>query len=591
MTATDIWSRGLKLASMFGIGRQELEALGLDKTHLLRMPRSVIAASIAINLLALALPLTILQVYDRVIPHQSVETLAILLLGLVAVVAIDTILRIARAYVTAWAATRFTQAAVVAAFDRVIFAPRRAVEKDPSARQLQRIQAVQRLGEFYGGKSRLVLLDLPFVAIFIGILAIIASPLAIVALALLVIFTAVTMHMGRMLKLAIEQRDFQDAKIYDFIADVLTGITTLKGLAMEPMMLRRFERLQRRAAEMDFRAIETGIRSEAKVTSLGNVTLVAMVTFGGALAVFDHMTIGLLSACTLLSSRVIQPILGAASLWNEVQKMRLGLDQVKVLLELPEPDRTAALAAVESPPAIILSAVGFAEAQRTVIEPIDIRLAAGTMVAFTGQDAGCRAALIALMAGEIGPTSGSISIGGIDPAQFRHSRPGAICVVPRSPTFFKGTILDNLTLFGRGPSAQEACGAVALVGLDRDIDRLPRGYATELGEGVAETLPLGLLKRLALARGLAVRPDLLILDEPQAFLDAEADRQQIASLGRIRGLATIVIMTTRPSYVAIAERAFECRDRQVVEIRARTVVAETGAPAARSAGLAEQAAT
>ena len=578
MIATGILSRWRTAAAMFGIGRHELEALGLDKTHLLRMPWSVVAASVAINLLALALPLTILQVYDRVIPHQSIETLTMLLLGLVVVVAIDAMLRISRAYVIAWAATRFTQAAVVTAFDRVMLAPRRAFERDPSARQMQKIQAVQRLGEFYGGRSRLVLLDLPFVVVFIAIMALIASALAVVALVVLVVFSAVTMHMGRMLKRAIERRDAQDAKIYDFIADVLTGITTLKGHAMEPMMLRRFERLQRSAAEMDFRAIETGIRSEAMVTSLGNVTLVAMVTFGAFLAVYDHMTIGLLSACTLLSGRVIQPILGAASLWSEVQKMRLGLEQVKAVLDLPEPDRAGPATAVESPPAIVLSRTGLVDAHRTVIEPTDIRIDAGAMVAFTGQDAGCRAALIALIAGEIVPSAGSICTGGIDPTQFRRSRPGAVCVVPRSPIFFKGTILDNLTLFGRGPSAQEAYGAVAMVGLDRDIDRLPRGYASELGEGVAETLPPGLLKRLALARALAVRPDILILDEPQAFLDAAADRQQIACLDRIRGLATIVMITIRPSYVAIADRAFECRDQRIIEIHGHNAVIEAGAP-------------
>jgi ATP-binding cassette, subfamily C, bacterial LapB len=161
-------------------------------------------------------------------------------------------------------------------------------------------------------------------------------------------------------------------------------------------------------------------------------------------------------------------------------------------------------------------------------------------------------------------------------------------VVPQSPIFFKGTILDNLTLFGRGPSAQQAYAAVALVGLDRDIDRLPRGYASELGEGVAETLPPGLLKRLALARALAVQPEILILDEPQAFLDAEADRQQIACLGRIRGLATIVMITVRPSYVAIADRAFECRDRRVIEIRGGDAVTESGALTAAVAGLAER---
>jgi ATP-binding cassette subfamily C protein LapB len=580
MIATDILSCGRGPAAMFGIGRRELEALGLDKTDLLRMPWSVVAASVATNLLALALPLTILQVYDRVIPHQSIETLTILLVGLVVVVAIDSMLRVARAYVIAWAATRFTQAAVVTAFDRVMLAPRRAFERDPPARQLQKIQAVQRLGEFYGGKSRLVLLDLPFVVVFIAIMALIASSLAVVALVVLVVFSAVTMHSGRMLKLAIEQRDSQDAKIYDFIADVLTGITTLKGHAMEPMMLRRFERLQRSAAAMDFRAIETGIRSDAKVTSLGNVTLVAMVTFGAALAVYDHMTIGLLSACTLLSGRVIQPILGAASLWSEVQKMRLGLEQVKSLLDLPEARQACPATAAESPPAIVLSGAGLADEHCTMIEPADIRIDAGAMVAFTGQDSGCRAALIALIAGESVPSSGSISTGGMDPARFRRSRPGAVCVVPQSPIFFKGTILDNLTLFGRGPSAQQAYAAVALVGLDRDIDRLPRGYASELGEGVAETLPPGLLKRLALARALAIQPDILILDEPQAFLDAEADRQQIACLSRIRGLATIVMVTVRPSYVAIADRAFECRDRRVIEIPGRNTVTEADTLAA-----------
>jgi ATP-binding cassette subfamily C protein LapB len=133
MIATGVSSRMRGAAAMFGIGRHELEALGLDKTHLLRIPWSVVAASIAINLLAL--PLTILQVYDRVIPHQSIETLTILLLGLVVVVAIDAMLRIARAYVIAWSATRFTQAAMVTAFDRIMLVPQRTFERDPAARQ------------------------------------------------------------------------------------------------------------------------------------------------------------------------------------------------------------------------------------------------------------------------------------------------------------------------------------------------------------------------------------------------------------------------------------------------------------------------
>lgn len=573
---SDRWRR---LLGQFGIRRDELEAFGLQEARVLRLPRSVMAASIAINTLGLALPLSIMQVYDRVIPHSSGETLLALLSALIVVVIVDGALKIARAYMSAWVAARFTQVSMVSAFERVLYAPRAAFTADPPARHLQRLQAVQRLGDFYGGRSRLLLLDLPFVFLFLAVLALIGGWLVLVALAVVAAFAIATVHIGRKLRAAHESRDRQDAKIHDFLADALTGITTLKGHAMEPMLLRRFERLQRSAAEIDYEAIELAILSEAKVTALGNVTMIAMVTVGAVLAIAGDMTIGTLSACTMLSGRAIQPILGAASLWNEVQKMRLGLDHVRELFALPE--REHAIEAASEPraaPAVRILGLGHRIEDRTILEAGDIELPAGAITAFTGDDESGKATLLHLIAGEGRPTRGEIHIDGEEPGLYRTRHPGAIGIVAQNPVFFRGTILDNLTLFGDGPTADEARNAAAFVGVDRDIARLPSGYDMRLGEGVSETLPTGFLKRLAFARALALRPGLLLLDEPQAFLDQDADRQLLAALERLRGAVTIVMCTNRPSYLAMADRAWLCRGARITPLGGRAGARSDAAP-------------
>jgi ATP-binding cassette subfamily C protein LapB len=550
------------LSARFGIGRGELKRLGLPETRLLGLPLSVVGASVAINILGLAMPLGILQVYDRIIPHASVETLTAMVGILVAAAFLEAILRVARGYIAAWGAARFVQVSLVDAFGRILLGARRGLP----AKDVQVLQAVQRLGDYFGGRSRLLLLDMPFVAIFLVMIGLIGGLVVLVAIAVLCVFAVVTILLGRRLKRLFEARDGQDTKIYDFITDSLTGIGNLKGLAMEPQMLRRFERLQASAAAIDYRSIEAALVAESTVTTLGNITMVAMVTFGAVLAVNGHLTIGALSACSLLSGRIVQPILGAASLWNEVQKMRLGLGAIEDVFtaKRPAPGPAIELPRDGAPPTLRLAGAASRLGDRPVLDGADWDLPAGAVGMVVGPDEAAKSALLRLVSGETEPDRGEALVDGMPAAEFRRIRMGAAVLVPAQPAFFRGSILDNLTLFERGPSADQAQRAVHLVGLAQEIDRLPLGYDTRLGEGIAETLPIGFLKRLSIARALALGPRLLVLDQPQAFLDTEADRQLIACLGRLKGHVTIVLSSNRPSYRVVATDVVECRNGRLL---------------------------
>lgn len=568
-TAIPTSGRWKRLGEEFGIGRAELDRLGLAQTHFLRLPLSVVAASIALNVLGMAVPLGILQVYDRIIPHASTETLTALVAALLGVVVAEALLRISRGYLTAWAAARFIQVSLVDAYERILYAPRQELARLSTARLLQMLMSVQRLGDFFGGRSRLLLLDMPFLVVFLAMIALIGGWLVFVAVAVLVMFAVATLRLGKSLKSLLEARDQQDSKIYDFISDSLGGITTLKGLAMEAVMLRRFERLQAGAAEIDYKSIEGALLAESTVTALGNVTTVAMVTFGAILAVHGHLTIGTLSACTLLSGRVIQPILGAASLWNEVQKMRLGLENVEQVFAMPAPPdlrRRSEQAEAQHAPGLDLDDVGLETEGRHVLHGITVRLAPGRTAMIEGRDGAGRSALLKIITGESQATSGSVTIDGMPADAFHTLRLGTTVFVPQSPAFFRGTILENLMLFGQGPSAEDAKRAVLMVGLDVEVDRLPQGFDTRLGEGISETLPLGFLKRLSIARALALKPRLLVLEEPQSFLDTEADRRVLACLHQLSGFVTVLFVSSRPSYAAVADEVWRLEEGRLVDV-------------------------
>ena len=242
---TDVTSIPRKVVK--GGARQGL--LPLLATACLDMPAMVVVSSILINLLALFMPLAIMQVYDRIIPRQAVETLSVLVIVIALSIAAEAIFRIARNHVVSWSATTLAWRTHHEVLKRVMAAPTSFMETESASRNLDRIQALTAYAEWHGSPSRLVLADLPFVALYVGLMIIVGGQLAAIPLILFLILAVAAHQRSAGLRKTNENRAIEDMKTRDFLIEAINGLPTIKSSAMENQMQRRFERLQETLAD------------------------------------------------------------------------------------------------------------------------------------------------------------------------------------------------------------------------------------------------------------------------------------------------------------------------------------------------------
>ena len=250
----------------------------------------VLLASLAINVLSLGLPLVILQVYDRILPNAATDTLLLLILGLLAVLLLDGLFRTARAYLTGWNAARLEHAAGCRAVDWLLGADIRAFEREAPGVHLDRLYAVDQLREYHAGQARLVMVDLPFVAVFLGLIWFIGGALVLIPLGLLAVLAVVGSYLGFLIRAAIRDRVALDNRRYSFIIEVLSRIGTVKMLAMEPLLQRRYERLQESGAVGTYRTSFLGNLTQSLGALFSNLVMVS-VSAAGAVEVICPVSI------------------------------------------------------------------------------------------------------------------------------------------------------------------------------------------------------------------------------------------------------------------------------------------------------------
>jgi len=525
------------------------------------VPVSVISASLSVNLLALALPLSIMQIYDRVIPNHSMATLAYLFLGLSVAIAIDFVLKISRSALLSWHAMRFVEKVENEAVSRFLRAPNGNFERDPAAVNVSRYAAVAALADYHSGQARLVAIDFPFVAIALAVLTIVGSSMVLVPVVLFFVFATLAVGRARKFRKILDSRTAQDNRKYDFIAEVLSGIHTVKVMAMEPQMQRRFERLQQAVAETTMASILTGQANQTSALLYGSISQLVVVAIGGSQVINDHLTMGALACCTMLSGQILQPLLRAISLWTERESVDHHRAEVRSLLDLP---------LAESLPEAMADVVGniqfdkvkFRYGANPALGVVDLSIEAGTIVGVRGKDGSGRTTLLKLIQGDIEPASGRVTIGGIAttepefPAVRRR-----IAYVGAVPEIFSGTIMENLTIF-RPERCDFARKMSQLLGLDMTINLLPDGYETILGRGIGDDLPTSIAQQLNIVRALTNKPRVLALDGANMVLDAIAEPALIRAIETLRGHLTIIIVTHRPSLLALCDGLIVVEDGQ-----------------------------
>ncbi len=559
------WRRFTRRADGSSRGKQ-VSFVSLSDGEFVRepsVPISVKFASFSVNLLALALPLSIMQVYDRVIPNHSLATLAYLFLGLTFAIAIDYALKISRSALLSWHATQFVEKVENEGVSRFLRAPNGSFERCPAAVNISRYAAAAALADYHSGQARLVAIDLPFVGIALIVLTIVGGTMVLVPAVLFLMFAALAIGRARKFRKILDLRTAQDNRKYDFIAEVLAGIHTVKGMAMEPQMQRRFERLQQAVAETTMASILTGQANQTSAMLYGNISQLIVVAIGGSQVINDHLTMGALACCTMLSGQILQPLLRAISLWTERENVDHRRAEVRLLLDLPSVEPAPA-------PVGLTSVVGDIQFEKVTfrydtaadpaLEVVDLSIKVGTITGVKGRGGSGRTTLLKLIQGDIEPTSGRVAIGGVSTMEpnFQAIRP-CIAYVGAAPVMFSGTIMENLTVFS--PEKRDFARKMSqLFGLETTINLLPDGYETELGRGIGDDLPMSIAQQVNIVRALTNRPRVLALDEANMVLDAVAEPALIRALETLRGRLTVIVVTHRPSLLALCDRLILVED-------------------------------
>lgn len=526
------------------------------------LPLSIYVGSAFINMMGLALPLTILHIYDRVLPNQAFNTLSILVIGLISVVLIEGTLRIARGSIMAWRAAAFSHRLSMDAMGRLMSANSHTVKSAKASATISQLQAATDLAEFQGSSARLIMIDIAWAPVFAIVITIIAGPLILLPLLFLGVFLGYIYTQTRRLRQIIDTREGVEERKYDFMLETLQTMQTVKSHAMEPLMMRRFERLQS-ASSLE---LNKNVLASQAIAQAGGLFAMLMtmgvVFFGGLMVINNALTIGALAACMLLSSQMMQPIMRSIQSWSgiiqnshkraEVEKL---YDQIK--------DQPASYAPVIrhqpdfAPAQVEMFGLGFeGHENQTIFADVRASIAPGQLVGIKGTDGSGRSVLLRCVMGAMEPTHGKAKINGIAP----NEAGVGIAYVGQVPQLFQGSILDNLTLFGTY-TADDARWVAELVGLAGEINRLPQGYDTQLLGSSSPELSAAFSQLICIARAVISKPAVLLLDSSNSGLDAKTEMSFARMLERLSGKVTILMAIQRPSLLRRSDFIIELADK------------------------------
>lgn len=526
------------------------------------------------NILALGFPIFAMVVYDAVIGGNSRELILYLVAGIGMAFAFDFALRMLRGRLLAYMGARVERLVAIAVLKHLLRLPVGYTEVAPIGTQLARLKEFESVRDFFTGPLAGVALDLPFLFIFLIVIAWLGGPLVLVpiVLGLLVLAVGAVSEMAQ--RRVVQRAAASQAARHGLMVEIVSNLRAIKQTGNSGIWLERY-RAASAAAVVDSRAMQavTGMMNTFSQTLM---MLTGAVVLGwGALRILDaQMSVGALVATMALSWRVLSPLqLGLVAL-NRVAQIRLGIRQIDALLALrPElTDRTApAVVRRVFRGAVTLNRVSLR--YRPDAEPallgLDLAFRPGEMVGISGASGSGKSTILKVMAGLYSPQAGTVLLDGLDIRQMTpHELRSAITYAPQVPHLFHGTIAQNLRLAAPAASDEELKAALEETGALDEILALPRGLHAGLGDKAsARLVSAGLVQRITLARAYLRPSAALLLDEPGQWLDEEGDAALIESLRRRKGRQTIALVSHRPSHLALCDRVVVMENGRITGIR------------------------
>jgi subfamily B ATP-binding cassette protein HlyB/CyaB len=512
--------------------------------------REVLGASLVLQLVALVVPLCTQVIIDKVVVHHSSSTLAVILSALAMFVAFSAALSYARQYLLLHTGNRIDAVLGMRSFEHLLRLPPRYFETRPTGTLVARLHGVETIREFITGAAASVLLDIPFLAVFLAVMLWYSMPLTLIALALIGVLAAASFAVTPLLRRRINDQFLAGARNQAFVTEHVAAMETVKALQMEPQVAARFGRNMADYLRASF-ATRQLANSYGVLASAVEQTLSVAVLGVGAWMVMtqEGFTIGMLVAFQMFAGRLAQPALRLAGLWQEFQQAAIAVQRLGDLMDAP-----AELYSVnpargrehgrENAGGIEIDSVTFRyrDDQPPVYENFSLKIDPGACVALTGPSGSGKSTLARLLQGFYLPAAGAVRIDGRDTRQLSANELRLnFGVVPQETRLFSGSLFENLVAGQPHASIAEVAEACRQAEIHDFIEGLPEGYRTQVGEnGVG--LSGGQKQRIAIARALLRRPRILIFDEATASLDRDTAEAFARTVSRLRGSATVLFI-------------------------------------------------
>jgi ATP-binding cassette, subfamily B, bacterial HlyB/CyaB len=529
----------------------------------------VLVASFFLQLFALVSPLFFQVVIDKVLVHRSMSTLEVLVFGLVAVSLFELIIGTLRTYLFAHTTNRIDVELGARLFRHLMSLPIAYFQARRVGDSVARVRELENIRNFLTSSALTLVIDLFFTLVFVAVMFFYSPLLTFIVLGSFPFYIAISAGATPLFRARLDEKFRRGAENQAFLVESVTGVETLKAMAVEPQMQRRWEEQLAGYVAASFRVISLGNTASQFVQFVSKLVTAGILFFGAKLVIDGDLTVGELVAFNIMAGRVSTPVLRLAQIWQDFHQARLSVARLgDILNTMPEPSFSSGRAAL---PAIrgdvVFEHVHFRYRidAAEVLHDVGFQVPAGQVVGIVGPSGSGKSTLAKLVQRLYVPESGRVLVDGadltvVDIGWLRRQ----VGVVLQENVLFNCSVRDNIALADPAVPMERVVAAASLAGAHEFILELPEGYDTLVGER-GSSLSGGQRQRIAIARALITDPRILIFDEATSALDYESERIVQDNMRRIVKGRTVFMIAHRLSTVRRADRIITIERGRLVE--------------------------
>jgi ATP-binding cassette, subfamily B, bacterial HlyB/CyaB len=534
-----------------------------------RLLGEVLVASFFLQVFAVVSPLFFQVVIDKVLVHRSMSTLDVLVMGLVALTVFEAILETLRVYLFAHTTNRIDVELGARLFRHLMALPIAYFQTRRVGDSVARVRELENIRQFLTSSALTLVIDLLFTVVFLAVMFYYSTTLTLIVLASFPFYIGISASAAPLFRRRLDEKFNRGSENQAFLVESVTGVETLKAMAVEPQMQRRWEEQLAGYVAASFRVLSLNNTASQAVQMINKLVIAATLYFGARLVIGGELTVGELVAFNMLAARVSTPVLRLAQMWQDFHQARVSIDRLgDILNTIPEPSFNpgrAALPAIRGKVTFEHATFRYRIDGPEVLHDVSFSVEPGQVVGIVGSSGSGKSTITKLIQRLYVPESGRVLVDGVDLAMVDLTwLRRQIGVVLQENVLFNRSIRENIALADPAMPMERIIEAASLAGAHDFILELPEGYDTIVGER-GSSLSGGQRQRVAIARALITNPRILIFDEATSALDYESERAIQQNMKRISAGRTVFVIAHRLSTVRNANRIITIEHGRIVE--------------------------